>query len=312
MFKVVKGRITMKKKLFSLFMAVAMVATLAIPAFAAGDPGGAVDKSLDYASTTKIPHVTVAMPASPKIILNPYGMVVNTSVISGDSVVSGDRTDQIISPVLHIKNQTESAMKVGLKATATPSGDAQLSTKPCTGKETTKSAFVMVELAETVSTTEPSWIAKMDDSTTINEKCYPQIIPTAEGKTSAAILSVSQPTTIASGDTLASNHIAIKLMGNLAGTPTGGWKETDTVGLKLEFTFTPGVANAVTCANTVTTITPSLSAAVIGAAVRLESSDGKTPTVQDAAGTNVTVTKVTDKLYYFVMPATAATITAVT
>lgn len=291
--KLAKGKIIMKKKLFSMILAIAMLASLAMPAFAGSSTSsGNRQESLTYTATTNIPAVTVTMPTTNTLTLNPYGMTV--------SISNAEHTEQIISPVQYITNKTAAAMKVAVKATATVAGNAILSAKPCTGKETTLNAFVMAELQEvSANTDEPTWIADMDDATTINEKCYPQIIPTAEGKTAPGILSVS-----AASSTTA-NYIALKIMGNLAGNPTGGWTAADKVDVKLEFTFTPGVANAVTIPTTLTTVTAKPAAAVMGTVVRLTSSDGKQPTVTDANSAAVSVTKVTDNLYYFTMPATA-------
>lgn len=294
----------MKRKLFSALLAVAMMASLALPAFASGDSGdsatgGAVNQPMEYTSTTNVPVVTVTMPQNPAVTLNPYGMTV--------TIASTDYTTQIVSPVYYIENKTEAPMKVGVKATATASGNAVLASKPCTGKETTLSAFVMVEFAQNANnTTAPTWIVDADlTSEKINEKCYPQIIPTTDGKNNPAILSVDKATK--SSGTVTPNYIAIYVTGNLAGNPTGGWTSADKVGLKLEFTFTPGVANTVTVP---TGITSSKTAAVMGTIVRLTASDKKQPVVTDSTSAAVAVTKVTDELYYFTMPATAVTVVA--
>lgn len=283
----------MKKKLLSVIMAVAMIASLAVPAFATGS-GGAVDKNMDYSTETKTPTVTVTMPTSPQIFLNPYGMTV--------SVNSVDYSSQIVNPVQYIKNETAAPLKVGLKATATVAGETNLVARPCTGRETTKNAFLMVELAQAANNnTEPTWIAKMDDTDTINERAYPQIIPlTGEGKTNAAILSVDKPTT--------ENYIAVKVLGNLAGSPTGGWTQADTANIALVFTFTPSVANAVTLPQG-GNITSSKASAIMGTNVVLKPTNDVQPTVKDANDTEVAVTKVVDKVYYFTMPATAVTVT---
>jgi hypothetical protein len=306
----------MKKKLFSLFMAVAMIATLAIPALATPHDYD----SVDYDGTTEIPTVTVGIMGAHKIALNPYGMEVSTSVISGGSIVSGGVTStaQIVTPVMYFENSTEAPMKVGVKATATPdaAGKAILSAKPCTGKETTLSAFLIAEFQQSATIDEPTWTAKWDTTTdvteTINEKCYPQIIPTAEGKTAAAIYSLDRATK--SGGSIEPNYLMTHVTGNLAGNPTGGWTGNDKVKLVLEFTFTPGVANTVTLSGSDVTLTDAAFHSadyVMGAAVRLTSASDKMPVVKDANDAAVTVTKgPVDGLYYFVMPSTPVTVTA--
>lgn len=287
----------MKKKLFSAIMAVVMIATLALPAFAGSvGSGGATEESMTYTTNTQTPSVTVTMPTTKKLVLNPYGMTVNIN--------NTDYTDQIVNPTDYITNLTQAPLKVGVKATATRAGNTILVTKPCTGKEVTNNAFLMVELAQAAATTdEPDWIADMTDATTINEKCYPQIIPIeSTGKTNAAILSVDKT------DGSTANYIAVKVLGNLAGAPTGGWTEADTANVTLVFTFTPSVANTVTLPTS--GMTASKASAIMGTVVRLVPSEDKTPVVKDANDTDVTVTKVAEKLYYFTMPATAVTVTA--
>jgi hypothetical protein len=290
----------MNKKLLSLIMAVAMIATLAMPTLAAEGTGSG---DFEYGTSTNTPTVTVAMPTSASITLNPYGMAVT---VGSDSV-----TDQIISATQHITNNTPSPMKVGVVATFIKSGDVVYSAKPCTGKETTKNAFLLVEFANTAATTdEPTWITDITSGDTMNEKCYPQIIPTEQGKAATGIMSVP------AASTTTANYIAIKVFGNLSSAPTEAWKSSDKATVKLEFTFTPSVLHNVTVPSGVTaksTITPSGSdptQAVMGAIVRLEAANGKQPTAKDANNNAVTVTKVTDTLYYFTMPATDVTVTA--
>ena len=318
----------MKKKLLSLMMAVAMIATLAAPAFANGNNNNAGNgtSTQTYNGTTALPTVTVTVEGSGNALaFNPYGMSISTKIFpstgSGGSVVSGDSTDQIVVPALYIKNQTVAPMKFGVKATATVQGNTVLSAKPCTGKETTLNAFVMAEFHQDNDLVVPATIWTADWSTTakitetINEKFYPQIIPTADGKTAAALYSIDQATT-ASGGAVTPNYLIAKISGNLAGNPTGGWTSADTLKLVLEFTFTPGVANTVTLSPsggiTLYDAGEGHSANYVsGATVRLNGPADKTPVVKDANDANVSVSAGPKAgLYYFVMPATPVTVTA--
>lgn len=298
-----------------------MIASMALPSFAGSVSSGEGTGSgeLVYSSDTANPVVTVTMPPSSNsgdIILNPYGMSVT---VSGGST----KTDQIISATRFIENKTPAPMKVGVTATAITSGDVEMSSNPCTGRETEKVAYMILEFKNATAKTEPDatdWNLRIESGDvvsggTVNQKLYPQIIPTAEGTEAPGILSVP------AASSASPNYIAVKVFGNLASAPEEAWKSTDQASVKLEFTFTPAVTHQakvsgtnVKVASTIDTnyaTTPAK--AIMGTYVRVEASNEKTPVVKDANDEDVSVEKAfedNDKLYFFTMPATDVTVKA--
>jgi hypothetical protein len=315
----------MNKKLLSLVMAVAMIVTLAMPALATG--GTRTGDKVEYTPSTKTPSVTVTMPSSPKVILNPYGMsvtVVHATGAEATNETTGITTSsgQILSMTQYITNRTQSAMKVGVKATAVTSGGTILSAKFCTGKEVTKTAFLVAELQYTGTTSgdgilDTGWFTDVTSGdSSINEKCYPQIVPTTAGKLAPAIMSVPAAEIPENATAVAPNYIAVQVFGNLATAPTDAWTDKDTATMNLEFTFTPTVTHkatvsgdAVTVQSTITRTAAASAEAVMGGVIILNVSNGKAPTAKDANNLAVPVVKVSDKLYYLTMPSTDVTIT---
>jgi len=297
----------MKKKLFSMFMAIAMILCLAVPAFADDPPTATTTKTSNLAGDIVEPTVTVTMPTTTnKLILNPYKLKITTSdAATGDDAALADATDQVLSVGLAIKNESTAPVKVGLKAVAT-GATLTFANKPCTGKEATKSVFAFVELLKGTSDTAPTtgWAKPAD----VNAKVYPQLVFVGgtDGVENAAI------ETLPAGSTTA-NYLYYKIGGNSAIDPTGGWTSSDTLAVALTFSFTPTVPKAIAFPTDDATTMGALAdisnaAAAMGSTVYIAAKDGKTlstVTAQDADGANVAVTTVTaGKLYTIKVPAT--------
>ena len=236
----------MKKKLFSLIMAVAMIASLAVPAFAASPNvtgKGQQSRGVNLDGMMALAEVKVTLPESGKAILNPYKLKVS---LSGDSIsaVSGDSMDdQILSASHEIKNQTAAPMKVGVKIKVTPSSGLEMSATPCTGQETTKSVFMFAEMLyggtsqQTDTTAHTKALLKeWTDPAKVNEACYPQIIASGDAEKENANFF-----TVPEASDAAPNYLYWTLRGNTALAPENRWGETDKVTTVVTFSFTPDV-----------------------------------------------------------------------
>lgn len=324
----------MKKKLFSLIMAMAMIASLGISAFASGGGSGSGganvtgtgsrDGTVALTGAMALPSVKVTIPTSGKAILNPYKMKVAKAGDSTDASDADDAIDdQVLSTSYEIKNETLAPMKVGVKITATPSTGVELATKACTGKETTKSVFMFAEMMYTgtqvsdVASLEDKWTAPAD----VNDKCYPQIIASTEEKTNASFFTV--PAATAS----AANYLYWTLRGNAATAPDEAWAATDKIDASVVFSFTPDVLTTISFASDSIDNVAVLETgkdngndvlfdalkdsddnlrASMGTIVRIVPKEGSTSNgvitaveIKDSTGTKVTATKVNANLYYF-------------
>jgi len=331
----------MKKKLFSLVMAVAMIAALAVPSFASSvvSGTGSQEGKVPLTGATALPTVKVTIPTSGKVILNPYKMAVADAGNSTEVAASNSIDDQVLSASHEIKNETQAPMKVGISIKATPSTGVELATKACTGKETTKSVFMFAELLyagteqKTAQNLKDLWAAPAD----VNDKCYPQIIASTEEKGNANFFTVP-PAASAS----APNYLYWTIRGNAATAPEEKWTAADTVGADVVFTFTPDVLTEIsyTSDNTADVaqlqtgkdldgeaLTDALKGdfairAAMGTVVRIVPEPATDPTsdtskagvisaveVKDSTGAKVTATKVNANLYYFVATAPSNPVT---
>jgi len=181
------------KKLASLFLAIAMVLSLAVPAFA-NEPSN--DKTSNTQTTTfegetSMYEVDIMINATGKLIVNPYGIAVEEAGF--EEPVS----DQIITAPTFITNNTNVALKASAKITVNtanitmldaqskvnaktadayigtftkgateaadawaPTADADDATKVAPTKYVPKGVFLAFEIAKTSDTdTAPSWKA---------------------------------------------------------------------------------------------------------------------------------------------------------
>lgn len=231
------------KKIMSTVLAGAMTLSMAVTAFAADTD---LQQSTEVTGETKTPTISISVPATGKVILNPYKMSVD---VSADQDGSDLKTDQIISAVSYIKNKTDVALNVS--ATATGKIESTSTVKPVFATATTqgakapttKSVYMYLEVidagagddadatAPTTAPTDSSWKAYAAANTN-------QILIGAK-----AVTKTNMVTTNAVADG-ASNFIAYRLAGDAASAPTEAWASTDKVGVTIAFTFQPTVKAA--------------------------------------------------------------------
>lgn len=137
----------MKKKLLSLVMAVAMILSLAAPAFAANYYTWSSDTSkqdkneqtVKFPAKMFVPTVRLTLPnlsTTDALVLNPYRIeyvstnsatnYLNTVSASTNAVASANYNEQVICPIYAIKNETNAKMNVKARAETSVSGNLAL------------------------------------------------------------------------------------------------------------------------------------------------------------------------------------------
>lgn len=97
------------KKITSMFLALVMALALAVPAFASSG-------KVDVAGSITLPTINVVLPTTASMILNPYGLEVK---LNPKDTTEEPVTDQIISPIMQVKNLSDIGMKVDIKVNGT-------------------------------------------------------------------------------------------------------------------------------------------------------------------------------------------------
>lgn len=210
------------KKIVSAAMALAMTASLAVPAFASTTP----NTTTDVTGTTQAPTIAVTVPATGTVTVNPYKMEV--------TVGSDKLTDQIISTTSYVQNESDVPLVVDVTVTGKVAGNAVFATASTQGAKapTTNSVFMYAEFGVATAndgTGDPSW------GTAYDSKSTSQVLLSAKATTKKAVA------TLPAGDST-TNYLAFKLAGDAASAPTTAWASTDTVGATVAYTFTATAA----------------------------------------------------------------------
>lgn len=227
------------KKIMSTVLGSTLALSMAATAFAANTD---LEQSTEITGTTQTPTISISVPSTGDVILNPYKMSVD---VSEDQDGSALVTNQIISAPAYIKNKTDVALSISATVTGKVAGEAVFATASTqSGKAvTTKSAFVYLEVIDagagddadaaepTTALTDASWKA-------YDAKAANQILLAAKAVNKANMLTVP-----AVADS-SSSFIAYRLAGDAASSPTKAWTSADTVSATIAFTFTPTVQAA--------------------------------------------------------------------
>lgn len=225
------------KKIMSTALAGVMALSLSATALAEETD---LVQSTEIEGSTQTPTISISVPVSGDVILNPYKMSVD---VSADQDGSELVTSQIISAPEYIKNKTDVALSVSATVTGKVAGEAVFATASTqSGKAvTTKSAFVYLEVIDAgagadADATAPTTVPTDADWAAYDAKAANQILLAAKAVSKANMLTVP-----AVADA-SSSFIAYRLAGDAASSPTKAWTEADTVSATIAFTFTPTVA----------------------------------------------------------------------
>ncbi len=212
------------KKIVSAAMALAMAASLTVPAFAAAN------NTTDITGTTQAPTIAVTVPATGAVTVNPYKMEV--------TVDSNQVTDQIISAPMYVTNTSDVPLVFDVTVTGKKEGNAIFSTTPIGTKVvTTNSVFMYAEFGAATANDgsgDPTWAAAYDS------KATNQVAISERSTTRKAVVE------LAATDGSTANYLAFKLAGDASSQPTTAWSSADKVGATIAFTFTAKAAAATT------------------------------------------------------------------
>lgn len=149
------------KKLASLFLAIAMVLSLGVPAFA-NEPSNdktSNTQTTDFAGETAMYNVDITIAAAGKLIVNPYGIAVEAGF---EEPVS----DQIITAPTFITNNTNVALKASAKIAVTPTGVTMLDAQSKVNAATADAYIGTYNNQNTEATTDDTWTPTADTTET--------------------------------------------------------------------------------------------------------------------------------------------------
>ena len=263
------------KKITSMFLALVMALSLAVPAFASSG-------TVKVEGSIQMPTINVVLPTTASMVLNPYSMDVK---LNPKDTTTYD--DQVISPVMEVKNMSNIDMQVGIQIAGTKGkGDVKFATAAPAANAANKEAFIYAVFqigAAGMTITDPgnvtadaANVAILDEPASGAAAATPKDVTNFETVAGAAadddntLAATVLNTTTNKQEAAPTGVLGFRFFGSTSDVTT--WTEKDTLGATLTFKFTP-VANA---AGGGTPATPSVSAAITSG----------TP----AAGANLTLT----------------------
>ena len=238
-----------KNRVLSGALAGALAVTMAVPAFATST---VIDGSYEE------PTIEVTLPQTGEALINPYGMPVelNPDATTPSSVVGA----QIVTKPLAIVNNSAVDLKVSATVTATAKGDLRLATSKPSSTDTTKSAYVYMQMTNSTldannASTGADAIAGMGlDDVAAAVAAWEQ-----KAYTSATdlLLSATAPVTkndmliLKASDTTGANPAAqvgsvglYRLAGQVVASPRDAWAEADGFTATVAFSFRPDFTSA--------------------------------------------------------------------
>lgn len=174
-----------------------------------------------------LPKISVSVPATGKILINPYKM----SMTVGDNVLD----DQIVSIPGCIKNESSIPLQVGVTVSGAVKANSNMLLSNITTEGTnltSKSAFLYFEIkaADSETPDDSIWESEYDA-----EK---HVVVGVRPSSKKNIVKLG-----AEGNT--GSYGAFRLTGDCVASPSDEWKDSDGVDVEVAFTFTPLSVDAV-------------------------------------------------------------------
>lgn len=231
-----------KTKLLSSLLAISMLASMSLSSFAATPPsdqtGTEASTDLPTTGTTvnttgtiETPAVKVKLPATADVLLNPYGLTINS------------KTDQIFAAGIKIENLTQADVAVYVKTVkGTPSGNLKLATKAPTATDTTNSAYLVLRTAVGTSAAAPTAadIKDIDTQAVVAASATKEgdvVIGTADLKSEVLVAKLKKS---ANGSTAENDGTCYsKIVGKMTTAPANPWTASDGVTIATTFTVKP-------------------------------------------------------------------------
>jgi len=224
------------KKFLSMVLALAMIFTLCVSAFA--------DDEFKATATVKIPSITVTVPQTGTLFINPMGFTVKIAdgeAASNDDEANTKTNSKIVSPIYTISNGSPMKLDVNVIGSVTPDSANKaltIATAPISSDDTKNSVFIYTQFGavtgddgeETFSPAPAAYTVPADSATT-----FPQLALTTKVPTKA----VNVGTVAAGGDDPA--KFGFQFLGDCTANPKLDWNAGDKVEVNLIFSFKPNL-----------------------------------------------------------------------
>lgn len=245
-----------KKRVLSGVLAGALAVSMAVPAFA-------VDPSIELTATYAEPVISVTIPTTGAVVINPYGMPVT---ITPDGVTEVSITGaQIVTKPLAIVNNGKTDLKVSASVTATTTGDLRLSTTKPSSSDTTKSAYVYLQMTNSTldvnnekggsDTTDVAGLKTLDVANAVaawEQRAYSSSTDLLLSGTAAATKEnmLTLKASDAAGDAQVGSVGLFRLAGQVVASPRDAWATADGFKATVAFSFKPDLTTASISATT--------------------------------------------------------------
>jgi hypothetical protein len=250
------------KKVMSLAMASAMIASMAVPAFAEGETEStASNNTIKIDGAYQAVTINVDVPTTGEVVINPYALPVSIGKNADDKDVKVSA--QIVTKPLTIKNKTDVALDINVSATATVAGALTLATSPIADvtTDTKNDAFIYLAIETTTLSGEPTadalgegainaaygkqtWTAYAAENTPANVLAL-KAGTTAVTKSGMGTLAAATMDDDGAFKEYNEGSVAfVGLSGQCAQTPKTAWTAADGLTANIAFTFTPHVEKA--------------------------------------------------------------------
>lgn len=238
------------KRIVSLILALVMALAMAVPAFATTN-ADAVSQEVDMSGSVKEPTICIVVSTGNTLYMNPYGLEIE---LSGTATPKVNST--VVNDVQYIENYSDANISVGATFTATPAQGSDikmLTAAPVAGKtSTTKDVFLYFEIkavqAKDATGNTITW------STAYDKSAANQIVYAAKPalKSNLVVLDKAKEVSEDAGKTNNNGELsdsgngvgAFRVLGEANGQSATAWSATDTIDVKVAFTFIPTTAEA--------------------------------------------------------------------
>ncbi|MCD7731778.1 MAG: hypothetical protein LUI05_09855 [Oscillospiraceae bacterium] len=202
------------KKIAASIMAVACMAACATSISADTLDNTTMEADVTVDVTTNVPTLSVTVPTTAEIVINPYKLTVTTD--------AGDSTDTVISAEQEISNASDCAVSITVTGAVTvpETSSAVVATAALKGTETTKSVFLYVE-GVAGDTAFADAYAKADNQLALSTKSASKTLMTLDATSGTG---------------------KVKIDGEAATAPTEAWTTADTVTVALAYKIAPVAA----------------------------------------------------------------------
>lgn len=174
-------------------------------------------------ATISLPTLKLKLPTNINFGVNPYKLTVDFGDLE-------DQTDKIISPEFTIENDSDCAVNVDMNISAATEGNATISTKALTAKDTKNIVFLYVETTTTSGTYAGSYPSDTAKQYVFGTNAKPNVVK-------KAFTLEAKDATDGSGKDAG----YFKICGDAVSNPDTAWADTDKISATIKFDIAPTV-----------------------------------------------------------------------